>query len=287
VLEYALIEGFKSDIEFGGDPVWLEALPARLYKTPQYGEVPVTVEKLQRMVDGFKKRIRGQDIAVNFDHGADKAKGNKAAGWYKDFAIKPSSSDPNRMSLYAAVDFTDTAQAEVNAGEWKYFSMEWDDLWMDNTGAKHEDVIMGGALTNRPVAKDMAALPVNFSESQWNELDEDTQKEFAVLTSAQRGSLPDSAFLFVSGGEKHLPYRKADGSIDLVHLRNAISRLSQVSTGTVRGQTWLSDSVRSRLLAKARSLLTAHSKKMSEEVIEQIDSDQLVLVDEVREWVSF
>lgn len=186
MLEFALVEGFDGMTSFGEGLVWLEAMPARLYHTPQYGEVAMPVEKLDKMVAGFKANVRGQEIAINFDHGEDKAKGNKAAGWYKDFAVKPSSNDPQQMSLYAAVEFTEEASKEVRDKQWKYFSLEWDDQWMDNSGNNHQDVIVGGALTNRPVAKDMAALPINFSEAKWNELSDDDKKEFTKIINKQR-----------------------------------------------------------------------------------------------------
>lgn len=264
MLEFSLAENFSAELNFS-EPVWLEALPARNYHTPMYGEVPVTVEKLNKMVNGFKQGIRGQDIAVNFDHGMDRAKGNKAAGWYKDFEIGQSSVDGS-PTLKALVQFTDEAANEIKAGAWKYFSMEWDDLWQANDGTKYEDVIIGGAITNRPVAKHMAALPVNFSESQWKELDEETQKYFAVWSTAEVNQLPDSAFLYIEpGGKKdssgkttprdkrHFPYKGPDGKIDLPHLRNAIARIPQSGN-------WLSSAMKSTLQAKARAMLSSTTK---------------------------
>lgn len=178
----ALIEAFDSTTTFGAEPVWLEALPARVYHTPMYGEVPIPVDKLERMVKGFKDNIRGQQIAVDFDHGQDPAKGHKAAGWFKDFDIRPSSSDPAQMSLYASVGFSDEAAAELRDEAWKYFSMEWEDKWMDNDGNEHPDVIMGGAITNRPVAKKMESIPINFSEKLMDELDDETKTKVKKLS---------------------------------------------------------------------------------------------------------
>lgn len=64
----------------------------------------------------------------------------------------------------------------------------------------------------------------------------------AVWTTAYVNNLPDSAFFHISpGGEKdeegktkprslrHLPYKDADGKVDLPHLRNAIARAPQVN----------------------------------------------------------
>jgi Mu-like prophage I protein. len=79
----------------GGNEVWLEALPARTFHTPQYGMIQITKDKLARMVKNFNDRVRGQDIAIDYDHGMDRAKGNMASGWMKELALRPSSGDPH------------------------------------------------------------------------------------------------------------------------------------------------------------------------------------------------
>lgn len=208
------------------DGVWIEALPARIYHTPQYGKVPIPVDKLQRMITNFKTNVRGQDIATDFEHGIDPAKGKQASGWYKDFDIRPSTDDPNQQSLWAHVQLTEEAKADVKAGKWKYWSLEWDDEYETDTGAIVPDVVIGGGLTNRPVAK--RTMPINFSEEMWNELDADTQKQFAVWSTAYVNKLPDSAFLFTDSNGRHLPYKDASGKIDLPHLRNAAARVNQI-----------------------------------------------------------
>ncbi len=93
-------------------------------------------------------------------------------------------------------------------------------------------------------------------------------------TRAYINDLPDSAFLYVeSGGEKdetgrtvprtlrHLPYMDANGSVDLPHLRNALSRLGQTETGEAGGERWLTESLREQLRAKAQRILEEHSEK--------------------------
>jgi len=85
--------------------------------------------------------------------------------------------------------------------------------------------------------------------------------------------LPDSAFLYIEpGGKKdeegktvprslrHLPYKNKEGKIDLPHLRNAITRLSQENTG----KKWLTEELRNRLLEKARKLLEKVKEEESE-----------------------
>lgn len=178
-------------------PIWVEALTAKTYKTPYYGDVEVTPEKLERMVKNFKENVRGQEISTDFAHGIDNAKGHKASGWYRDFKVAPSSADANTPSLYAEIDFTPEAKNEIKNKEWRYFSLEWEDEWKDNDGNKFTDVIVGGGLTNRPIAKHM--LPINFSEDMLkNELAEWEHSEPGT------GSPPEPA---KTGGEEE-PDRK-------------------------------------------------------------------------------
>lgn len=98
----------------------------------------------------------------------------------------------------------------------------------------------------------------------------------AEWTSAYINDLPDSSFLYVEEGDKdeegrttprskrHLPYRDAEGKVDLPHLRNAISRLGQSDTGESGGESWLTDDLRERLLSKARGILEKESGGDSE-----------------------
>jgi hypothetical protein len=96
--------------------------------------------------------------------------------------------------------------------------------------------------------------------------DKMAEAEKAEWSSAMVNDLPDSSFLYVESGEKdgegkttprskrHLPYKNAEGKVDLPHLRNAISRLGQPATG----KGWMSEDLRKRLLSKARDILKKH-----------------------------
>lgn len=155
----AFAENAKLDSSDG--LVWVEALPAKVWFDPRYGDTPIDDNKLQNFVRNFNENVRGQEISTDFEHGADPSKGRKASGTYRKLEIRPRDDGVN--SLWAGVELTPTAFEEVKNKEWKYFSLEWEDEWTHpETKTKHEDVIIGGALTNRPVAKGLA--PINFSE---------------------------------------------------------------------------------------------------------------------------
>lgn len=81
----------------------------------------------------------------------------------------------------------------------------------------------------------------------------------AVWTTAYMNDLPDGAFLYIApGGSKdgegkttprslrYFPYKNADGSVDLPHLRNALARIPQAK---------IPQEVKDRLTAKAQRIL--------------------------------
>lgn len=109
------------------------------------------------------------------------------------------------------------------------------------------------------------------------ELDDEDK---AIWTTSYINDLPDSAFLYVETGEKdgdgktaprskrHFPYKDASGKVDLAHVRNAISRLSQPKTG----EGWLSDSLRAKLLSRARKLLASEGKSLLDRLTDTLKS---------------
>jgi len=114
----------------------------------------------------------------------------------------------------------------------------------------------------------------------------------AVWSTATINKLPDSAFLYVEKGKKdsegkttprslrHLPYKDANGKVDLPHLRNAIARAPQTKDKSGKA---LSATLVSRIQARARKLLAAHGgkKELEDHVItvEKATADHLVIED--------
>lgn len=91
----------------------------------------------------------------------------------------------------------------------------------------------------------------------------------ALWSTAFVNNLPDSAFLHIEpGGSKdsegktkprslrHFPYKGPDGSVDLPHLRNALSRIPQAGS-------WLSQAQKDELTATARRILDNAHKSLS------------------------
>lgn len=200
---------FAENSVLGDDGLlWIEALPAKTWHTPVYGEVPVTREKLDSFIRNFNDNVRGQEVMTGYEHGLDVAKGNKASGTYKKFEIRPNQEGID--SLWAGIEPTPTALEEIKNKEWKYFSLEWDDEWTHpETQQVYNDVIVGGALTNRPVAKGM--LPINFSEV-FIEADhrfaatktKDSKKPYGSVTYADPGYQADGKKRYPLDTETHI-----------------------------------------------------------------------------------
>lgn len=102
-------------------------------------------------------------------------------------------------------------------------------------------------------------LPENTKLQLEDEIKIYLESQSAVWTTQFKNNLSDSCFLYIEpGGKKdsegktvprtlrHFPYKDADGKVDLIHLKNALSRIPQSS---------LSDSIKKELTAKAEKIL--------------------------------
>ncbi len=130
----------------------LNALRVGKYLHPVYGEEEITLERLQRFADNVNNRVRGIDLDIDYDH---KEREGKAAGWVKTAEVRDD-------QLFVTVEWTEAAKQAIKDKEYRYFSPEYMDEWLDSEGNAHKDVLFGGGLTNRPYMKDL--LPLNFSE---------------------------------------------------------------------------------------------------------------------------
>jgi phage I-like protein len=133
-------------------PTWVHAFPLGEYHHPVHGRLVFTHERLERLAAGVNGRSRGIDLAIDYEHRGDVAKGARAAGWITAAEVRAD-------GLWLAVAFTDEARREVRAGAWRYLSPEYQDTWTHpQTGVRHRDVLLGAALTNRPFLRGLAAV---------------------------------------------------------------------------------------------------------------------------------
>lgn len=146
------VGGLSFSEENGKSTTWVHVLPLGSYKHPTYGTIDVTPTRVARFVENVKNRVRGIDPSINYNHNGD----GEAAGWVKD-------AEQRSDGLWAFVEWTTSAVQKLKEKAFRYFSAEIYEEWEDNQGKRHQDVLFGGALTNRPFMKNM--VPLNLSES--------------------------------------------------------------------------------------------------------------------------
>jgi hypothetical protein len=139
----------------GVEASWVHALPLGDYKHPIYGTISVTADRVKVFADNVKSKARGIDPSINYNHNNE----DVAAGWVKD-------AEQRTDGLWLFIEWVKDAAEAIKAKKWRYFSSEFADEWEDPQGKKHKDVILGGALTNRPFMKNL--VPVNLSEETYN-----------------------------------------------------------------------------------------------------------------------
>jgi phage I-like protein len=146
-----------------GNKLWVQIYPFDSWDHPYFTETTIDPNIAQALKMSFDNKLYNEEIAINYEHGLDTAKGSKAAGWYRQLEVRKDNADPNLDGLWGLVEFTDTAKEEIDKKEWKYHSGEHYDQWIHpQTQESFEFVFRGGALTNQPWVKGM--VPLNFSE---------------------------------------------------------------------------------------------------------------------------
>jgi len=214
--------------------VWIHALPMGEYTHPVYGKLDMGVSRIKGYAESVKTKVRGIDPSINWSHGDGTGEG-EAAGWVKDAEARPD-------GLWLFVDFVKDAYKAIKDKKWRYFSAEYTDSWKDPNGNEHKDVLVGGALTNRPYMKNL--LPINLSEKTVSlafelvdainkakkvQLEEDMDvKKLNELLGLPEGTAEDVAFAKL--GEV-LSGKKGDGpkkpSVPSVDLSSELKKLAE------------------------------------------------------------
>lgn len=144
---------------------WVHALSVGKFSHPMYGDIEITPERVTRFTANIKAKARGIDPSINYDH----INMGEAAGWVTDADSKPD-------GLWLLVEWTEPAREKIRKRLYRYFSSEFDDEWEDpKTHTRFQDVLYGGALTNRPFLKDL--VPVNLSELTGDNADSANQEK--------------------------------------------------------------------------------------------------------------
>ena len=114
---------------------------------------------LKKMVDNFKKGVRGIDLMLDYSHESEK----EAAAWFQDLYLSEDGKE-----LWAKVDWTEDGADAVKKKKYRYVSADFNFAYVDNEKLKdYGPTLLGAGLTNRPVVKRMN--PTILSEYNNNE----------------------------------------------------------------------------------------------------------------------
>jgi phage I-like protein len=141
----------------------IEVLTEGYWEHPEYGAIEITPEDIDKFVQNFDAKTRKIDIAVDQEHKPDLG----AAGWFRELRKVV---ENGVTKLKAKIEWTAMGMDLLSKGIYKYFSPEFDFEYEDfETHDTFENVLLGGALTNRPYFKSLA--PVQLSENVFISLD--------------------------------------------------------------------------------------------------------------------
>lgn len=189
---------------------------------PEYGSFEITSEILSEMKKNFDAKVRGIDLAVDYQHDNQ----DIAAAWFTGVEL---SSD--NEALYGIVDWTPTGKKVVEDKEFRYISPEFTFEYKDNETLKdYGPTLLGAALTNRPVIKKMAPV-VELSEVKYADGEQDKLKKDVQDRSQKYGiEVTSDAHLTFPAGQ---PTSEADYG-DPVNYKFPLSDKGQIANARVR-----------------------------------------------------
>ena len=159
ILLKTIIPKIKLSKSFKEDSTEIEVMHAGKWEHPNYGTIEIRDEDIDKFVNSFKTNVRKVDLAVDQEHMPEKG----AAGWFKRLQKVY---EDGKAKLKATVEWTQLGKQLISDGIFKYFSPEFDFDYEDLETHEHfENVLIGGALTNRPYFKSLA--PVALSENMY------------------------------------------------------------------------------------------------------------------------
>ena len=140
----------KSFSEGEDMPSEIQILQVGKWNHPAYGPIIITKEDISLFKENFDKKVR-RDIPITEGHESFDEK--PAVGWFTELI------DKGDDGLYASVDWTEKGKTLLSEKSYKYFSPEFYSEYEDpETREIYENVLVGGALTNKPYFKTLDAV---------------------------------------------------------------------------------------------------------------------------------
>lgn len=253
--------------EEAGKPAssWVHALPIGSYSHPIFGSIAITASRAKKFADSVVKRVRGIDPSINFNHNNE----DVAAGWVK-------SAEARDNGVWLFVEWTEDAAKKIKDKAYRYFSAEYADEWENPEGSTFADVIMGGALTNRPFMKNL--VPLNLSEA--------TVDNAFELVSAISGQNVES----LKGGNEGMDEKDIDAIVEKVTAQLA-EKFAAVTTPPAdpandSDKIDLSEVTELKALAEENPLVAALIRQVENQGVNIVDAQKKLHEQEIQVRLS-
>ena len=136
--------------ESGEFPKEIQVLPIGKWNHPRFGPIVITREDTEQFKQNFDNGLR-KDIPITEGHESFDEK--PAVGWFVELINKGGN------GLYASIDWNKKGKTLLSEKSYKYFSPEFYSEYEDpETREIHKNVLVGGALTNKPYFKELEAV---------------------------------------------------------------------------------------------------------------------------------
>jgi hypothetical protein len=172
----------------GKPPEEIQVLPVGEWDHPAYGKFKIDERDLEEFVENFSAGVRN-DIPITEGH-AMPGEEKPAVGWFTKLINRGSD------GLWAAVEWTEQGKELLRQKAYKYFSPEFYEKYEDpETREIFRNVLVGGALTNSPYFKELAAvilsenIIINPSNDDMFKLEDIVQKAASELVQEEQDFL--------------------------------------------------------------------------------------------------
>jgi phage I-like protein len=165
----------------------IQVLPFGKWKHPSYGEIKIEEKDLENFVFNFEGQVR-KELPITEGHSVGEQE-LPAIGWFKQLENK------GRDGLWAVVEWTNEGISLLKEKAYKYFSPEFYSVYEDpETHKIYHDVLVGGALTNRPYFKGLQAVMLSeFTSEKTMTIEEILAKKVEELSDEEKSFLKDNA----------------------------------------------------------------------------------------------
>lgn len=187
ILSYAVD---TSSFEFGEENSTneIKVIPAGEWNHPQYGKITITEKDINDFIEHFEAGVRN-DLPITEGHEVeDETK--PAIGWFKKLINK------GRDGLWAIIEWTEQGKKLIQEKSYKYFSPEFYTNYEDpETRKKTKNVLVGGALVNRPYFKSLPAIVLseqNLINNNTMNIEEIIVKPIEELTDEEKDFLKEN-----------------------------------------------------------------------------------------------